>query len=84
MSFQLRYDMGSFGNSIRRGHRLAVEGELGWCRGLIGAVRGAGTSLRVHECYGYTGATGARVLLDSSYELDVAGVVRSDVAEVVL
>ena len=74
MSFQLRYDMGSFGNSIRRGHRLAVEGSWGGA-GSHWRGTGAGTSLRVHECYGYTGATGARVLLDSSYELDVAGVV---------
>ena len=56
MSFQLRYDMGSFGNSIRRGHRLAVEGELGWCRGLIGAVRG------LVRRYGCTSVTGIRAL----------------------
>ena len=55
-----------------------LGGELEWWRDLTGAVQGGlGRVLRVHVCYGCTGATGARVLLDSSYELQVSGVVRA-------
>ena len=54
----------------------AVQGvEPGSYRGLTGAVRRVG---------GWYGATGARLLLDSSYELHASGVVRADIAEVVV
>ena len=62
---------------------------------VLGSCRGGGLTARyeasyadpglwIYGCYRYTGAKDAQVLLDSSHELDVACVVGTDIAEVVV